>query len=192
MGNNVSMLVGTGSNRRLVKLQPIHQALGENLVAGLIGFHAFTGSDTTGRIAGKGKQMCWKLFRNANKDNFKAFVQLGQTPVPSNEVFQGPEEFVCLLFAPKVKIRDLGQLRWHLFKKNKAEAEKLPPTKAALKEHILRAHYQPMIWLLADTPNPNLPSPTSYGWDKESNQLQYVPKVFDLPPAPAAVLELVK
>ena len=46
-------------------------------------------------------------------------------------------EFICLLFAPKVKIRDLGQLRWHLFKKNKAEAEKLPPTKAALKEHIL-------------------------------------------------------
>ena len=30
-----------------------------------------------------------------------------------------------------------------------------------------------MIWLLADTPNPNLPSPTSYGWDEESNQLQY-------------------
>ena len=53
MGNNVSVLVGTGSNRRLGKLQPIHQALGENLVAGLMGFHAFTGSDTTGRIAGK-------------------------------------------------------------------------------------------------------------------------------------------
>ena len=55
-----------------------------------------------------------------------------------------------------------------------------------------RAHYQAMIWLLADTPNPNLPSSTSYGWDEESNQLQYVPKVSDLPPAPAAVMELVK
>ena len=58
MGNNVSMLVGTGSKRRLVKLPHIHQALDENLVAGLIGFNAFTGSDTTERIAGKGKQTC--------------------------------------------------------------------------------------------------------------------------------------
>ena len=91
-----------------------------------------------------------------------------------------------------VKIRDLGQLRWHLFRKNKVEAKKLPATKAALKEHILRAHYQAMIWLLADTPNSNLFSPTSYGWDKESNQLQCVPKVSDLPPAPAALVELVK
>ena len=47
MGNNVPMLVGTGSKRRLVKLQPTYQALDENLAAGLIGFHAFTGSDTT-------------------------------------------------------------------------------------------------------------------------------------------------
>ena len=190
MSNKVSMLVGTGSTRRLVKLQPIHQALDENLAAGIVGFHAFTGSDTTGRIAGKGKQTCWKLFKKANKDILKAFAQLGQTLFPSTEVIQGLEEFVCSLFEPRMNIKDLGHLRWHLFKRNKAEAEKLPPTKAALKEHILRAHYQAMIWLLADTANPNLPSPTNYGWDEEDSQ--YVPRVSDLPPAPTAVVELVK
>ena len=31
MGNNVSMLVGIGSKRRLVKLQPIHQALDKKI-----------------------------------------------------------------------------------------------------------------------------------------------------------------
>ena len=97
--------------------------------AGVIGFHAFTGSDTTGRIAGKGKQTCWKLFKKANEDILKAFAQLRQTLVLSSEVAQGLEEFICLLFAPRVNIKDLGQLRWHLFKKNKAEAEteKLTP-----------------------------------------------------------------
>ena len=64
----------------------IRKPLDENLVAGLIGFYAFTGFDTTGGIAGKGKQTCWKLFRNANKDILKAFARLGQTLVPSNEV----------------------------------------------------------------------------------------------------------
>lgn len=189
MDNNVAMLVGTGSKRRLVKLQPIHQALDENLTAGLIGFHAFTGSDTTERIAGKGKQTCWKIFKKGNKDILKAFAQLGQTLIPSTEVVKGLEEFVCLLFAPKLNIKDVGQLRWHLFKK-KVEAEKLPPTKAALTEHILRAHYQAMIWLLADAPNLNLPSSTKYGWNEENNQ--YMPKVSELPPAPTAVIELVK
>jgi len=76
---------------------------------------------------GKGKQTCWKLFTKANNDILKAFAELEQTLVPSNEVVQGLEEFVCLLFAPRVNIKDLGQLRWHLFKKNKAEVEKLPP-----------------------------------------------------------------
>ena len=121
------MKVRTGSKRRLVKLQPIHPVLDENLAAELIGFHAFTGSDTTGRIAGKGKQTCWKLFKKTNKDILKPFAQLGQTLIPSAEVVQGLEEFVCLLSAPRVNIKDLGQLRWHLFKKSKAEVEKLPP-----------------------------------------------------------------
>lgn len=102
----------------------------------------------------------------------------------------GLEEFVCLLFAPKINIKDVGELRWHLFRKNQAETEKLPPTKAALNQHILRAHYQAMVWLFADTANPNLPPPTNYGWNEEGGD--YVPKVSDLPPAPSAVIELVK
>ena len=100
------------------------------------------------------------------------------------------EEFVCLLFAPRLGIKTVGELRWHLFKKNQAEAEKLPPTKASLKEHILRARCQAMVWLLADTPNPDLPPPINYGWNDENNQ--YVPRVSDLPAAPTAVMEIVK
>ena len=156
---DVSMLVGTGTRRRLVNLQPIYESLDANHAAGLIGFHAFTGSDTTGRIAGKGKQTCWKQFKKANGNIHQAFAQLGQTAYPSAEVMDSLEEFVCLLFAPRLGIKTVGELRWHLFKKNQAEAEKLPPTKASLKEHILRAHDQAMVWLPADTTNPDLPPP---------------------------------
>ena len=87
-------------------------------------------------------------------------------------------------------IRDLRTLGWYLFKKNKAEAKKFSPTKTAVTEQILRAHHQAMIWLLADIPDLNVPSPTKYGWNEESNQ--YMLKVSDLPAASTAVMEQVK
>ena len=100
------------------------------------------------------------------------------------------EEFVCSLFAPRLDFKDIGKLGWYLFKKNRAEAEKLPPTKAALKQHILRAHFQALVWRQCDNTNPNLPSPINYGWIDDDHQ--YIPKVSELPPAPEAVIELVK
>lgn len=48
MSADVSMLVGTGTKRRKLELQPIRQALDEPVTAGLVGFYASTGSDTTG------------------------------------------------------------------------------------------------------------------------------------------------
>jgi hypothetical protein len=75
------------------------------------------------------------------------------------------------------------KLRWYLFKKNQREAEKLPPTRGALQQHILRAHFQTIIWFNADVANPE------YGWKKVDDQL--VPIVSDVSPAPSAVVELV-
>ena len=51
------------------------------------------------------------------------------------------EKFVCSAYSPKgVNITLLPDLRWHLFCKNMAESERLPPTIAALRQHIMRAH----------------------------------------------------
>ena len=41
------------------------------------------------------------------------------------------------------------------------------PTKAALIQAILRAHYQAMVWKNDIIPNPRLPSPTGFGWTLE-------------------------
>ena len=47
-----------------------------------------------------------------------------------------------------------------------AQSERLPPTQAALKEAILRAHYmyQRIVWSNGEVPNPELPSQQTYGW----------------------------
>ncbi len=45
--------------------QDHYVALGAGRAAALPGFHALTGSDTTGHIKGKGKSSCFKVFLKA-------------------------------------------------------------------------------------------------------------------------------
>ena len=123
------MFLGTGDKHRCVPLEPIYDSLGEKVAAALPGFHCFTGCDTTGRFASKGKPTCWKIFCKAKTSILDALA-----------------EFVCKLYKPRTKVTEVGTLRWEIFKHSQGEAEKLPPTADALKHHILRAHYQAMIW----------------------------------------------
>jgi len=48
-------ITGVGTKKRLIPLGPIVHALGTAKAAALPGFHAFSGTDVTGRFAGKGK-----------------------------------------------------------------------------------------------------------------------------------------
>ena len=44
--------------------------------------------------------------------------------------------------------------------------EALPPTSDAARLHIRRAHFQAMIWKLANLTNPTLPLPEKMGWSR--------------------------
>ncbi|MES9884199.1 MAG: hypothetical protein ABW185_25415 [Sedimenticola sp.] len=187
---NTFFHTGTGNKRRVVPLEPIYSALGDNRAAALPGFHAFTGSDQTGKFAGKGKVGCWKTFMKSTDDVEAAFNSLGKDVQASQEMTSGLEKFVCRLYEPTTQLTDVGVLRWHLFTKKQSEGQKLPPTKAALYQSILRAHYQSMIWAHDDIPNPQLPPATQYGWTEEDGACVPVPTT--LPPAPDGIVELVK
>lgn len=188
LGENISIYAGIGSKQHLVRLKPIHDKLGPKMASALPGFHAFTGCDTTGRFAGKGKLTCWKALEKADQSVVEAFCNLGKSDVPSETDTIGLEKFVCMLY--DAKHDSVAKLRWQLFKRHQAEAEKLPPTKDALNFHILRAHYQSMVWNQAFTARPQIPSPDRYGWTNESGT--YRPVITVSKPAPEAVLELVR
>ena len=190
LGSQTCIVNGIGSKRKLVLLQPIYDALGSDLVAALPGFHAFTGCDTTGRFSGKGKQTCWKTFLKASKGVVTAFSNLGTVRQPSVEDNALFEEFVCRLYQPKTKENRLSRLRWNMFKQSQAEAERLPPTSGALRQHILRAHYQCIIWCNDIVPVVDMPNATEYGWCNTDGRLTAV--VSDVKPAPEAVVELVR
>ena len=162
LGDGACLILGTGDKRRVVLLKPIYTALGPNLAQSLPGFHAFTGSDTTGKFAGKGKLTCWKTLLRMKEHVLTAFAQLGTMNSPTQEIYDGLEEFVCKLYVSSIHETKIEKVRWHLFKKNQAEGEKLPPTRSTLKYHILRSHFQAMVW--NKIANPDLPSPEDYGW----------------------------
>jgi len=83
-------------------------------------------------------------------------------------------------------------LRWHLFCKYMAETEKLPPTLGALKQHILRAHVQARVYGHVAIPQQELLDPLENGYHRDSNDGQLKPTITDVPPAPEAIVKMVR
>ena len=74
------------------------------------------------------------------------------------------------------------------------KVESLPPTKAAFRQNVLRAHMQVCIWKSALMPNPPDLNPTDYGWvkDKENKSIVPVTLPTGISAAPENALKLVR
>ena len=186
---NTSFVTGSATARRTIKLQPIVEALGSAKTAALPAFHALTGADNTGNFSGKGKPTCWKEFEEANESILRSLANLGKDEKPDKETLDGIEQFVCQLYQPKATIKTVKELWWSMFKRRKAESDRFPPTKAALHQAILRAHYQLMVWNNDCVSNHVLLSPRGYGWTMENDE--WIPVMTTLSPAPEAIIQLV-
>ena len=189
---NTSFVTGAGQKHRAIPLEPIYSALGPRKAAALPGFHALSGADVTGKFAGIGKNKFWKVLQELDPTDeiVNALVQLGTTDELPNTLFAAIESFVCKLYLPNTELLNVADVRWWLFKKKQAQSEGLPPTQAALRNAILRAHYQAMIWNNDIIANPDLPEPLECGWNLVDGR--YKPVMTTLPPAPQAVIDLVK
>ena len=99
------------------------------------------------------------------------------------------ERFVCLLYHPSSSKTDVNECRRQLFVKHSRQLEGLPPTKAALYQHTLRAAYQAgYVWYQALSPIQILLSPEEWGWTKTDGSFQ--PKWSTLPSVSEACQEL--
>ena len=123
-------------------------------------------------------------------DILSALECLGkEETLPSDEVIQQLEKFVCILYGFR-KIKTLDKLRWIFYSRKQAKGENLPPTLAALRQHIYRAHYMAMVWRRNMVGFQHMPPPESYGWIKEQDR--YEPVLTLNCPAPKAVINLMK
>ncbi len=131
LGNDAAMIMGTGANRRRVPLQPIYDAIGDTRTRALIGFHALSGSDTTGRIFGKSKTAWWNVFLSSSDEVLGVLEELGVGDQPGEQTLTSCEEVLSQLLSPsKCTIKTAAELRWNRFcsLKSNQGVETMPPT----------------------------------------------------------------
>ena len=174
----VWMISGTAKKRKCYPIHALSERLAKPLRDNLLGFHAFTGCDTTSAFSGHGKRSCWKTFQN-HPHLVQGISRDGElAPI---------EQLVCHLYGtPEQQTVDNARLQ--PFGKGKLGLEMLPPTRDVLELHTARTNYQAKLWLQADQEHTDIPSLTDIStWTMESDCLKAV--WTRLPPIPDACLE---
>ena len=187
---STTFLTGKDKLKRSITLQSIYNNLGAKHASALLGFHALTGSDMSGRFAGRTKDSCFKAFMSCDDRILDALAMLSSDIDLPADVCSQLERFVCVLYRSKIYTK-VNELCWSLYSNRAAEGENLTLTSGSLEPHIRRAHYITMIWRKADKPHPSLPAPTSFGWTFDASSNHYPIHCLN-PPAPEAVLHLIK
>jgi hypothetical protein len=103
------------------------------------------------------------------------------------------ERFVVLLYSRTSQLSKVNEARKQLFAYGGRQLDNIPPTRAALLQHVKRAAYQAgHIWGKAHIADPSLPSPSEWGWEKTTEDGQWTPTWTTLPEASKSCRELVK
>ena len=86
----------------------------------------------------------------------------------------------------------VNEAREELFSQ-RHKMENIPPTLAALEQHIKRAAYQAgHVWGQTLVAEPKLPTPACWGWEKGEDDSGWTPLWTTLPEAAKACHELIK
>ena len=133
--------------------------------------------------------MAWATW-NVMPELTTALLQLSSTPFDVQEdVFKTIERFIILLYDRTSTCYDTNKARRKLFAKRN-NVKSIPPTKAALQQHLRRAAYQGgHVWGQTLMPSPKLPSPLEWGWMRTEDGT-YEPNWTTLPEATKACHEL--
>ena len=135
--------------------------------------HGITGCDTVGGFAGISKEFWFRRFLEHeinNKSLIPALCDTQQNAPRSITVQIGGLVCRAYLF-PRSKPNvgqsyEIGNTRYRLLVQRKYEGEKLPPTKGALKKHLLRAHMSSAHLTIIPEHEPK-----EFGWDLQGKRL---------------------
>ena len=124
-------------------------------------FHAYTGCDTVSHLVQVGKKTAWKVWE-AHDEFTATFYELHNTPEQISEVTEASlVYFTILLYDRTVTSRSINEVRKNLFIHKGRQISGLPPTKAALQQHMKRAVLQGgHHWGCTMVPERQLPSPS--------------------------------
>ena len=164
----------------------------------LLPLHALSGCDTVACYYRIGKKKALKVAeKHAAKIDLSAFGDLTQS---KDEIYKAGCNFVALCYGCQQATDDISEVRRQIWFRRTASSihstpklESLPPTEAALRPNILRAHYQTAIWRACASQDPPHASAVDYGWYR-TERGQMLPEMFshDVRVAPDELLKLIK
>lgn len=112
--------------------------------------------------------------------------------VVSDEHMEEIERYVVLLYSRTSSASSVNEARKVLFAQSSRTIKNIPPTQAALRQHVKRAAYQAgYVWgqcLLAEQV---LPSPAEWGWKLDTDGDRWVPVWSTLPEVSKSCAELI-
>ena len=146
----------------------------------LIGLHVYTGCDSTSAFHGSSKKRVLDLMKNSAAF-IRTSTELGKDFTLSSSLVQGLETFACALYG-HVTLRDLNEAWYTSFCVSSSLERRLPPTKDAHYQHVLRCAYQASIHRRSLERRVTAPSPEGHGWVVKDDDLHV--KWMDQSPAP--------
>ena len=127
-------------------------------------FYAFTGCDIVSSFGGKGKNTNWAVLpRSYNVWALFKNLLLLQDRISDQTM---STLFVVLIYDRTSDTIKFNDCRKQLFTRKSRILDNLPPTKAALQQHVKRGTYQAICGTKALNGDPKLPSPENWGWEK--------------------------
>ena len=102
-------------------------------------FHIFTGFETVFAFADRGKKTAWETWKSFPAVTDALQELLAMPSEVSEESRLLLERFVVLMYDRTSECVEVNEARKHLFSQKSRTLENIPPTQAALKEHIKRS-----------------------------------------------------
>lgn len=163
--------LGSGKKTRDIPIHTLSAQLGPSRCMALPLFHAISGCDTVSHLLGCGKKTAWSAWQNTTglTDTLAAITSHPLELTPQSQHMQTLERFVVVMYSKGCGLDRVNEARHRLFTSGKKTLEALPPTQAALYQHIRRAVLQAIIWNQATSVHMDIPDFQDWGWHKASS-----------------------
>ncbi len=169
---------GSGRKYRDIPVHVIHLHLGPSRSLALPLFHALTGCDTTSQLLGCGKKTAWAAW-NSTPDLTETLISLMEDPESFSLVsvhMQRIERFVVLMYSKTCGSATVNDARHYLFSNGSRSLDNIPPTKAALFEHVKRSLLQAsFIWKQSNRSVQEVPVFDRWGWERDDRSKHWTP-----------------
>lgn len=166
-------------HRRFIPIHRLAMTLGVPLSSTLSSLHSLTGCDTTSALYNMGKKTALSAVKKMTEEDLTALSDFHCQPIVS--ATKAVTTLIARMYDPSIKSKadrtDVNSMRYHLAMAKNSHIDRLPPSRPALIQHILRASCQMNDWSQAHQSHIKTVDYLEYGWLETDGVLH--PKYFE-------------